>query len=179
MKSTHKCFFLYLPRKKMRSRRSIKKQKCKTKALNTTRYLRSHSASYKHSASLPGFSRGSSSSDNYFLSAHKVQVQNNIHFPLPVLNQGTVLLCTIKQPSCSTTDPVKPLVWLNNPDLWQKELGEEAAALVFKKESTRLQHQCVWLSSSILYYFQFQIKHFSPPPTPPLQGGISDVSKLI
>lgn len=121
----------------MRSRRSIKKQKCKTKALNTTRYLKSHSASYKCGASLPCFSRGGSISNNYLLPAHKVQVQNNIHFPLPVLNQGTMLLCIVKQPSHSTTDAVKPLLWLNNPDLWQLGLGEETA-LSFKKENTRL-----------------------------------------
>lgn len=36
----------------------MKKQKRKTKVLNATRYLRSHSASYKHSASLPRFSPG-------------------------------------------------------------------------------------------------------------------------
>lgn len=135
---------LFLPlfaKEKMRSGRSIKKQKCKTKAFNSTRYLRSHSASYKHSASLPRFSQGSSSSDNYFLSAHEVQVQNNIHFPLPVLNQGTMLLCIVKLPSRSTADTVKPLLWLNNPDLWQGGLREGEG---FKKESARLQRQCIW-----------------------------------
>jgi len=119
---------LFLPlyaKEKLRSRRSVKKQKCKTKALNATRYLRSRSDSYKHSASLPHFSQRSSSSDNYFLSAHKDQVQNNIHLPLPVLNQGTTLLCIVKQPSCSTTDTDKLLSWLSNPDLWQGGLGEE------------------------------------------------------
>lgn len=142
-------------KEKMRSGRSIKKQKCKTKALNTTTYLRSHSAAYKHTASLPRLSRGSSSSDNYFLSAYKVQVQNNIHFPLPVLNQGTMLLCIVKLPSCSTTDMVKPLLWLNNPDLWQGGLGEEGG---FKKESARLQHQCIWLSAAAASFITFNSK---------------------
>lgn len=106
--------------------------------LNTTRYLRSHSASYKHSASLPCFSWGSSSSNNYFLSAHKVQVQNNIHFPFPVLNQGTMLLCIAKQPSHFTRDTVKPLLWLNNPDLWQGAGGRRSTGLQEGKPKNKI-----------------------------------------
>lgn len=126
---------------KKKSRRSIKKQKCKPKALNTSRCLRSHSVSHKCSASLPRLSRGSSSSNNYLLSAHKVQVQNNIHFPLPVLKQGT---------SASLSNhPAPPQTWLNHCCDWTilicgRGLGQ-GKSLGFKRESIKLQHQCIWL----------------------------------